>query len=122
MSAHATAESTLTKQDDQNRTIPYTELLASFCSDLKYADIPDDVVARTKLCILDSIGTILAGATTRLGASAYRAGTRFEMAQISTVLGFGMRTSPTGAALVNGTAGGVSAIIILVSSFQPRWQ
>jgi 2-methylcitrate dehydratase PrpD len=103
MSAHATAEATLTKQDDQNRAIPYTELLARFCSDLKYADIPDDVVARTKLCILDSIGTILAGATTQLGASAYRAGTRFEMAQISTVLGFGMRTSPTGAALVNGT-------------------
>src|SRR5450631_561093 len=80
-----------------------TERLASFCTALDFARIPADVVAKTKLCILDNIGTILAGATTALGASAYRAAAQFETAGVATVLGMGKRVSPPVAALVNGT-------------------
>ena len=81
----------------------YTERLAAFCAQLDFADLPDDVVTKTRLCLLDSIGTMLAGATTPLGASALRAGTRFESARIATVLGTGQSASPPAAALVNGT-------------------
>ena len=81
----------------------YTERLAAFCSALDYEALPADVVAKTKLCILDSIGTILAGATTSLGARAHRAGTRFDTSPDAVVLGFGARVSAPAAALVNGT-------------------
>lgn len=80
-----------------------TETLAAFCSGLRLDAIPGDVIERTKLCILDSIGTIVAGATTGLGRSVFRAATRFEEASVAAVLGMGERTSPPAAALVNGT-------------------
>jgi 2-methylcitrate dehydratase PrpD len=80
-----------------------TERLATFCAALDFAKIPTDVVAKTKLCILDSVGTILAGATTALGARAYHAAAQFETTGAATVLGMGKRVSPPVAALVNGT-------------------
>ena len=65
--------------------------------------LPADVVAKTKLCILDSIGTMLAGATTELGASVYRAAARFETAAFRRALGLQRARLPPSAALVNGT-------------------
>src|SRR4051794_18386543 len=81
----------------------YTHLLAEFCATLRYERIPADVIDKTKLCILDAIGTILAGGTTRLGMNAVRAGARFETESVASVLGLGRRISPPAAALVNGT-------------------
>jgi 2-methylcitrate dehydratase PrpD len=81
----------------------YTQRLAEFCATLRYERIPADVIDKTKLCILDAIGTILAGGTTRLGMSAVRAGARFETESVASVLGLGRRISPPAAALVNGT-------------------
>ena len=104
VSVHAASAADVEPQYDTKAAIPYTELLAGFCSRLEYADIPADVVARTKLCILDSVGTMLAGATTELGASVYRAATGFETSAISTVFGFRTRSSPTAAALVKAEA------------------
>ena len=81
----------------------YTERLAAFCGALDYEALPADVVEKTRLCILDAIGTMLAGATTPLGARAHRAGTRFDTSHDAVVVGFGTRASPPAAALVNGT-------------------
>jgi 2-methylcitrate dehydratase PrpD len=81
----------------------YTQRLVEFCCKLDCAMLPADVVNKTKLCILDSIGTMLAGATTNLGASALRAGARFASEPIATVVGMKQRVSPPSAALVNGT-------------------
>src|SRR5690348_13757412 len=80
-----------------------TQRLAKFCCDLDYGKLPADVVDKTKLCILDSIGTMLAGATTGLGTNALRAAARFETDPVATVIGMGRRVSPPVAALVNGT-------------------
>lgn len=80
-----------------------TRRLAQFCAALQYRDLPPDVVTKTKHCILDSVGTMLAGATTTLGTKALRAGARFEDQGIATVIGFDRRISPPSAALVNGT-------------------
>ncbi|RUX35759.1 MmgE/PrpD family protein, partial [Mesorhizobium sp. M4A.F.Ca.ET.050.02.1.1] len=41
--------------------------LARFLTDLRYEDIPDDVLHKAKLIILDTIGCIIAGANTSLG-------------------------------------------------------
>jgi 2-methylcitrate dehydratase PrpD len=80
-----------------------TERLADFSAALAYQRIPADVAEKTKLCILDSVGTMLAGATTTLGMNAFRAGARFDTARCATVVGLGARVSPPNAALVNGT-------------------
>ncbi len=80
-----------------------TQRLAQFCVDLQCTTLPADAVDKTKLCILDSIGTMLAGATTTLGAKALRAGARFDSEPIAALIGSGRRASPPAAALVNGT-------------------
>lgn len=81
----------------------YTEQLATFCAGLRYDDLPEDVVRLARLSILDSIGVMLSGATTAIGADAHRVATRFEPAGVATSIGFAGQTSPTAAALVNGT-------------------
>jgi len=83
--------------------VRYTERLAEFCASLEYERIPADIVDKSKLCILDSIGTMLAGATTSLGLNALRAGAHFETQPVASVLGFKRKMSPPAAALVNGT-------------------
>ncbi len=103
MSASVTAGTTGDLVPTEAQAVGCTERLAAFCSALDYANLPPDVVGKTKLCILDCIGTILAGATTPLAARARLAAARFETARIATILGHAERVSPPVAALVNGT-------------------
>jgi 2-methylcitrate dehydratase PrpD len=82
-----------------------TRDLARFGSALHYENLPREVVERIKLCVLDSIGCVLFGATlpwTRKVAQLALA----EGAQPAASLwGTGRKTSVSLAALVNGTAG-----------------
>ncbi|MGH3757003.1 MmgE/PrpD family protein [Actinophytocola sp.] len=78
--------------------------LARFLSDLSYEDIPPDVVATAKLCVLDTLGVGLTASRrpwTRMvvGMAREAGGT-----PVSAVWGHGFRTSPQLAALANGTA------------------
>jgi 2-methylcitrate dehydratase PrpD len=82
-----------------------TRDLARFGAGLAYDDLPREVVERIKLCVLDSIGCTLFGATlpwTRKVAD-------FAMSEaarpIASIAGLGQKTSVSLAALVNGTAG-----------------
>jgi 2-methylcitrate dehydratase PrpD len=82
-----------------------TRDLARFASVLRFEDLPKDVVERIKLCVLDSIGCSLFGATlpwTRKVAD-------FAMAEgarpAASLAGMGKKTSVSLAVLVNGTAG-----------------
>src|SRR4051812_43866865 len=82
-----------------------TRDLARFASALRFEDLPPDVVQRIKLCVLDSIGCCLFGATlpwTRKVADlALAEGTQ----PVASLMGMGKKTSVSLAALVNGTAG-----------------
>jgi 2-methylcitrate dehydratase PrpD len=82
-----------------------TRDLARFGANLNYADIPAEAVERIKLSILDSIGCCLYGATlpwTRKVADLADA----ERAEgVAAYIGFGRRSSPALACLVNGTSG-----------------
>ncbi len=82
-----------------------TRHLARFSSQLRFRQIPPDVVERIKLSILDSIGVCLHGATlpwTRIVRDMVEA----EAAKpVAAIFGSGRRTSAAGAALVNSTAG-----------------
>jgi len=82
-----------------------TRDLARFGSALSYEDLPQDVIERIKLCVLDSIGCTLFGATLpwtkKLADFALSEGTR----PAASLIGMGHKTSVSLAALVNGTGG-----------------
>src|SRR5512134_1345875 len=81
--------------------------LAAFCADLRFADLPREVVERTRLVLADSIGAVAAGAQ-EPEMKAFTAkllelgGTGGAMAP---VIGAHCRAPAPSAALLNGTAG-----------------
>ena len=82
-----------------------TARLAEFVVKTTLRDCPDAALAQVRRATLDSLGVTLAGAT-EPAAALVRAVARAEGGvALCTVLGTGLRTSPTWAALANGTAG-----------------
>ncbi|MBR0655769.1 MmgE/PrpD family protein [Plastoroseomonas arctica] len=82
-----------------------TRDLARFAADLRYEDIPPEVIAQAKLCLLDGIGVCLHGSTlpwTRIlqQVTAAEGGT-----PVASLWGTGSRGSVSQAVLVNGTGG-----------------
>ena len=82
-----------------------TAQMAAFIADTDYGDIPDEVIARGKVHMLDALGLALAGARAPVSAIVrdhlLALGTGSGAA---TVLGTGMRTAPRFAAFANGAA------------------
>jgi 2-methylcitrate dehydratase PrpD len=82
-----------------------TRTLARFGAALRFEDLPPEVIQRIKTSVLDSLGCCLFGSTLpwtrKVAALAEREGAR----EVSSMIGFGRRTSPSLAALVNGVAG-----------------
>ena len=91
----------------QSKDTDYTKSLAQYIAGFSYADMPPDVVARAKLILLDTLGSILP-ATDPIypGSKAL-----IDMVRIlggepqSTIIGFDLKTSTINACLVNGTFG-----------------
>ena len=82
-----------------------TRLLADFAATLRFEQIPPDVLARAKLSLLDTLGCCLQGSTCP-PARKLQDFVRSEGGRpVASILGAAERTSPTLAALVNGTAG-----------------
>ncbi len=83
----------------------FTRQLATFSTGLRYEDLPQRVVEKAKVCVLDSLGCMLFGSTlpwTRMVADMVREqGGRPQ----ALILGTSQRTSVSQAVLVNGTAG-----------------
>ncbi|HYB43935.1 MAG TPA: MmgE/PrpD family protein [Candidatus Methylomirabilis sp.] len=80
--------------------------LARHISAFRYRDIPADVVARAKLCTLDTVGAMLAASLSRYPAS--RIIMRFARelgGSESTLIGQGRKASAVNAALANATLG-----------------
>jgi 2-methylcitrate dehydratase PrpD len=82
-----------------------TRDLARFAANLRYEDIPADVIAHAKLCLLDGIGVCLQGSalpwTRILQATVEMEGGK----PAASLWGTGLKGSVSQAALVNGTAG-----------------
>lgn len=81
-----------------------TKKLVIFSSNLKYQNLPGNVVLVAKQCVLDGLGVTLAGSRDPLAAKLISFARAEGAYPQSTVLGFGDRLSPTQAALVNGSA------------------
>ena len=81
----------------------YSEQLAEWFLNLRLEDLPDDVVETTKLRILDTLGVMLVAADTPIGRTVRDAVRAMGSGSESRMIGYGDRTTATGAALVNGT-------------------
>jgi 2-methylcitrate dehydratase PrpD len=82
--------------------LPLARELAVWTSSLRFEDIPEDVVAATRLRVLDVIGLALAGAETEFGRSVRATALVAGSPGLCRILGTGDRVGVTAAALANG--------------------
>ena len=82
-----------------------TAKLAAHASKLRYEDIPSDVIAKAKDCILDQVGVELIGSTLEWNKIAYRYVTEMGGKPESTIVNYGTKVPSLDAAFVNATFG-----------------
>jgi aconitate decarboxylase len=82
---------------------PHTRAIAQFVSGLRYEDIPDEVIGRIKLLILDSLGCALYGSELEWSRILRQTLAAVDRTQGCHVWGTSERLSAPHAALVNGT-------------------
>ena len=80
------------------------ELLAGFCAAIKWAQLDEDVKARTRELLLDLIGVALAGSRQPSSPPAATVALDLGGAGSATVIGTNQKTSAVWAAMANGTA------------------
>ena len=81
-----------------------TRRLAEFSAALTFDDLPREVVSKAKLCILDTLGCCIFGASLEPLRKLTEMAVTEGCAGRATIFGNVLRTSPGLAALVNGTA------------------
>jgi 2-methylcitrate dehydratase PrpD len=81
----------------------YSEQLALWCARLKFSDLPPDVVASTKLRVLDVLGLALAAVPLPTGKSVRAAALAMGKGDDARIIGTGDRVAAMQAALANGT-------------------
>lgn len=79
----------------------YSQRLASWACALRYSDLPDTVVANTRLRVLDVIGLTLAGLDTPFGHAVRTATLALAPGGCSRIWGSGDASTVTGAAYAN---------------------
>jgi len=83
-------------------SVPLSTELARWAAGVTFEDLPKDIVAATKLRVLDVIGLALAGAETDFGRSVRNAALAISTPGPCCILGFGDRVGVTTAAFANG--------------------
>ena len=81
---------------------PLSTELARWAASVAFEDLPEDIVASTKLRVMDVIGLALAGAETDFGRSVRAAALALSTPGPCRILGFGDRVGVTTAAFANG--------------------
>ena len=81
---------------------PLSAQLAQWAASITFEDLPADIVASTKLRVMDVIGLALAGAETEFGRSVRDAALSISTPGPCRILGFGDRVSVATAAFANG--------------------
>ena len=84
--------------------IPLTRQLASFCHNLRYDNLPEKVIDRTKYFFLDYLGVAVRGSLSDSSQPLYRLTADLGGAGTATVLGSAQKTTFAYAALANGTS------------------
>jgi len=94
-------EATNSKNEQQSGSLSL--MVANFCSELRYEDLPEQVVSLARTAITDTLGVIVAGVDSEVGpymASLARSNTGDRTGRM---LGSGIETTLFHAGLVNGT-------------------
>jgi len=78
-----------------------SQTISTWVAGMSYGDLPDDVIASTRLRVLDVIGLSIAGSRTAFGTSVRKAATLYPGDE-ACVWGSADRASAAGAAFVNG--------------------
>jgi 2-methylcitrate dehydratase PrpD len=86
----------------QLSALPLSTELARWAASVTFEDLPEDIVAATKLRVMDVIGLALAGAETQFGRSVRAAALALSTPGPCRILGFGDRVGVTTAAFANG--------------------
>ena len=81
-----------------------TAALAAFASKLQFRDIPRDVVDKARLCLMDTLGCCVHGATLAPVVTLTNMVVAEGGERVAAIFGTAHRTSASQAALVNGTA------------------
>lgn len=79
-----------------------SELLVNFLYNLKYDDLPSEVVHQVKKCLLDYLGVVLAGSATETAKKIRNFLSNFNDKANITAIGYRRKTDIFKAALVNG--------------------
>ncbi|MFT5504964.1 MAG: 2-methylcitrate dehydratase PrpD [Gammaproteobacteria bacterium] len=86
-------------------SICLVEQLADFVFNLTLDNIPSEVLDEASRCVLDTVGVILSGQSTDVAQKIREYAAKTYQSGHSRLLGFDQSLIPTGAALVNATAG-----------------
>lgn len=81
----------------------YTEKLAEFATLLEYSNLAEDVLIKSKMCVLDILGTALFGSTRIEGKIVAEFAMNMGTKEESTIIGSGWKTCAPHASLANGT-------------------
>jgi aconitate decarboxylase len=95
---------TISEPATTTATRPVTRELAEFVATFRYEDLPAEVVAMARRCVLDSLGCGLYGSATPWAESVTRTVEVLGQARTASAWGRAVRADPLGAALINGTA------------------
>lgn len=83
------------------------DILSDFVIQTRYEDLPEACVRKATHCFLDLLGVTLAGSAHQIARAVTQHVASRNCAPVSTLIGSSLKTSPTDAAFVNGTAGHV---------------
>ena len=75
-----------------------------FVHSLSFSQLPQDVIDKAKICLLDAIGAMLGSQSLRAVQIVQRYGTRYTGREMATIIGVNEKTALQQAAFVNGTA------------------
>ena len=85
-------------------TVPVTRELGRWVAELQYDDVPGDVIAHAKMCLLDALGCGLFGSAQVWSRIAAEVAAEASGGRGALLLGRADTASPADAALANGTA------------------
>lgn len=80
-----------------------SEKLVNYLHGLKFENLPEEVIEKAKLCILDTLGVALAGSITGLGKAARKFAKSIGGPEESTIYHYGDKLSCVPSAYANGT-------------------
>ena len=94
----------MSSHDSNKPAAPVTRELAQWVAALRYEDLPPEVVAKVRTCVLDAIGVCLFGSTLASVQKLAAMVAEENCAGEAAVFGLPLRTSASNAALVNATS------------------